>query len=395
MGNLPLKAQSENPDVDPTESEVFTLPLPLSAPETSTEPPDPSPNIQNNPSPLNTPETLAEPSDPLADIQNNPLIRLNPAPLWSEDYRLGPGDVLEITVFEAEEYSAEVIVLQDGSINLPRVGKVFVEGYTLQQTNDIVVTYYSTYIRNPIVTIQPSRFRPVIVGIAGAIRRPGSYTVSSSNSVNSSNNRTPSFPTLTQAIAEAGGITSQADLRAVELRRRVGPNQEQTLQINLWDLIQSGDLSQDVILQSGDTVTIPTAVALTPAESTQLASASFAPESIRVYVAGEVDDPGGVDIPLNSPLNQALLVAGGFSTRARRGSVELVRVNPDGTASQQNLAIDFAADVGDSNNPILKDQDVIVVDRSGLARVGDNTGLLLNPISRVLNLILGFERLVF
>ncbi|MEO1095849.1 MAG: hypothetical protein AAFX01_13220 [Cyanobacteria bacterium J06638_28] len=94
-------------------------------------------------------------------------------------------------------------------------------------------------------------------------------------------------------------------------------------------------------------------------------------------------------------MNQALLVAGGFNTRARRGNVELVRVNSDGTASQQNFEIDFAAGVGDPNNPILKDQDVIVIDRSGLARMGDNTGLLLNPISHVLNLILGFERLVF
>jgi polysaccharide export outer membrane protein len=313
---------------------------------------------------------------------------------WSSDYRLGPGDLLSITVFEAEEYSGEVIVIQDGSVNLPRVGKVLVQGYTLQQATDAIAARYATYIRNPIVSIQPLRFRPVRVGIAGEVKRPGSYVISGINNVNQSNVQDSRFPTLTQAIAEAGGITSEADLREVELRRKVGPTEEQVLRINLWDLIQSGNLDQDIILQSGDEVVIPTAIALTPQESTELSNASFAPETIQVYVAGEVEDPGVVQVPLNAPLNQALLVAGGFNPRAERGTVELVRVNSDGTASQQRFTVDFAAGVNAPNNPILKDQDVVVVDRSGVARVGDVTDILLSPITRVLNTILGLQRLL-
>ncbi|MDA0269262.1 MAG: SLBB domain-containing protein [Cyanobacteria bacterium] len=314
---------------------------------------------------------------------------------WSADYRLGPGDILDVSVFEADEYSGEVVVIQDGSIILPRAGKVLVQGYTLDQATDVIVAAYATYIRNPIVTVQPLRFRPVQVGIAGEVRRPGSYVISAASSVSQSNSRDAIFPTLTQAIAEAGGITSEADLRAVELRRQVGPSQAQMVQVNLWDLIQSGDLSQDIILQSGDTILIPTAIALTPEESTQLASASFAPETIQIYVAGEVEDPGIVEVPLNAPLNQALLVAGGFNSRANRRVVELVRVNPDGTAFQQSFEINFTAGVGSPNNPILRDQDVLVVERSGLARTGDSVDILLSPVTRILNTILGLDRLFF
>jgi polysaccharide export outer membrane protein len=363
----PLKAQNH----DSVETETLTLPPTQVLPEVTDDPL--APFIE---------ESL-ESDDALTDLR-----------AWSADYRLGPGDVLDVSVFEADEYSGEVVVIQDGSIILPRAGKVLVQGYTLEQATDVIVAAYATYIRNPIVTVQPLRFRPVQVGIAGEVRRPGSYVISTASSV-SSNSVDTIFPTLTQAIAEAGGITSEADLRSIELQRQVGPSQAQSVQVNLWDLIQSGDLSQDIILQSGDTSLIPTALALTPEESTQLASASFAPESIQIYVAGEVEDPGIVEVPLNAPLNQALLVAGGFNPRAARRAVELVRVNPDGTASQQSFEIDFAAGVGAANNPILRDQDVVVVERSGFARTGDSVDILLSPVTRILNAILGFDRLLF
>ncbi|NJN20992.1 MAG: polysaccharide export protein [Leptolyngbya sp. RL_3_1] len=245
-------------------------------------------------------EALPEAADevtPFGEADSEPEAALTDLRIWSADYRLGPGDILDITVFEADEYSGEVVVIQDGSIILPRAGKVLVQGYTLEEARDVIVAAYGTYIRNPIVTVQPLRFRPVQVGIAGEIRRPGSYVISAASTVSQSNSRDAIFPTLTQAIAEAGGITSAADLRRIELRRQVGPSQAQAVQVNLWDLIQSGDLSQDIILQSGDTILIPTALALTPEESTQLASASFARRAFRSMWRGGGRSGGGGSAP--------------------------------------------------------------------------------------------------
>lgn len=311
---------------------------------------------------------------------------------WSSDYRLGPGDVIEVSVFQAEEYSGEFLVLQDGGILLPQVGKILIEGYTLQQTTELIASRYATYIKEPIVSLRPVQFRPVRIGIAGEVGRPGSYVISGTSNVAQANAQNDRFPTLTQAISEAGGIAAEADLNRVEITRTVGPGVEETLNVNLWNLIQSGDLDRDVLLQSGDQITIPTAVAITPEESQLLSEASFAPDDIRVYVAGEVDNPGVVELPLNSPLNQALLAAGSFNPRANRDTVELVRVNPDGTALQERLEVDLSATVSDPNNPTLRDQDVIVVERSGVARAGDTTDILLNPITRVLGAILGISR---
>jgi polysaccharide biosynthesis/export protein len=304
------------------------------------------------------------------------------------DYRLGPGDVVNINVFGAEEYSGQVIVLQDGAINLPQVGRVVVEGLTFQGTASEVAAAYSRYIRRPVVTVTPVRLRPVRVAVSGQVNRPGTYTIESSNI-----NQVLIFPSLTQAISQAGGITARANLKEVEIRRPVGPNQKQVTTINLWDLVRTGDLSQDLVLQGGDEVYIPLAETLSPAEATELAAANFAPDSIQIYIAGEVDRPGLVEVPLNTPLNQAILVAGGFTNRANQRSVSLVRLNPDGSVAQRDIPIDFNQGISEEGNPMLRNQDVVVVSRSGVAAFGETTNILLSPFTTILNAIFGFRRI--
>ncbi|MBD2260566.1 SLBB domain-containing protein [Pseudanabaena sp. FACHB-2040] len=304
------------------------------------------------------------------------------------DYRLGPGDVINISVFGAEEYSGQVIVLQDGAINLPRIDRVMVEGLTFQGASAAIATAYAPYIRRPLITVTPVRLRPIRVAISGQVNRPGTYTIESTN-----DNQILTFPSLTQAISQAGGITARANLKDVEIRRSVGAGQKQVATINLWDLVRSGDLAQDIVLQGGDEVYIPIAQTLSPAEATELATASFAPDSIQIYVAGEVDRPGLVEVPLNTPLNQALLVAGGFTNRANQRSVSLVRLNPDGSVAQRDVPVDFNQGINDEGNPILMNQDVVVVGRSGVAAFGETTSILLSPFTQILNAIFGFRRI--
>jgi polysaccharide export outer membrane protein len=311
----------------------------------------------------------------------------------SSSYRLGIGDGIRIDVFGAEEYNASPIVLQDGTINLPRVGQVFVLGMTLSETEAAVAASYGTFIRSPIVTVTPVNLRPIRIAIAGEVQRPGSYTIQRAADALNTNTFDGRFPTLTEAIAQAGGITGQANVREIKLRRPVAYNRFEEKNFDLWALVQSADLRQDVILQSGDEIFVPAAVAITPEEATEIASASFAPESINIFVAGEVVRPGAQQVPLNTPLNQVILNAGNFNNRAKRSSVTLVRLNPNGTVTEREINIDLAASINDATNPILTDKDVVIVGRSGLAAFGDATGLVLNPITRVIGAILGFENL--
>jgi polysaccharide export outer membrane protein len=159
------------------------------------------------------------------------------------------------------------------------------------------------------------------------------------------------------------------------------------INVDLWDLLRSGDLSEDVILQEGDTITIPTATVLDPAEVNQLAGASFSPNTIVVNVVGEVEKPGAVPVPPNTPLNQAILAAGGFNVRARKRSVELIRLNPNGTVEKRAIEVDLAQGINSQGNPTLRNNDVVVVKRTAIASIGDTLGTVLNPLGSFVNLL--------
>ncbi|WP_233258778.1 SLBB domain-containing protein [[Phormidium] sp. ETS-05] len=235
---------------------------------------------------------------------------------------------------------------------------------------------------------------PLNIAVVGEVIRPGTYTVTGQAGAGSEDGA-GGFPTVTKALQVAGGITPSADIRSVQVRRFTKNGSEQIIAVNLWELLQSGDLRQDIILQQGDTIMIPTAQTLTAAEATELAAVTFSPNQIRVNVVGEVFKPGEVQVPPNSPLNQALLAAGGFTNRSSKGEVELIRLNPNGTVSRRKIEVDFSGGINEATNPILLNNDAIVVDRSGFTKFTDGVGKVAQPVGGLLGIfnifrILGF-----
>jgi polysaccharide export outer membrane protein len=412
-------------------------------------------------------------------------------------YNLGTGDQLRLDVFGVDKYSGQYLVLTDGTLNLPGIGTVQVQGLTLPQAQARISERYAALLKQPVITLSLIAFRPVQVAISGEVNRPGSYRMAgvagqagggdgqlprvtqaiqlaggltqaadlsriqlrrvtatgsvvtlnleellqqgnlsqdpilldgdslyiptavsidssqirqivSSGLVSqeyeplqvvvvgqvfrpgvytvSAENDNSDPPTVTRAIQIAGGITNLADIRNIEVRRitRTGL---QTTQINLWELLQSGDPNQDPFLQEGDTIIIPTASEINPAEVEALATASFAPATINVNVVGEVVDPGILQVPPNTPLNQAILAAGGFdSVRASKTEVELIRLNPDGTVIRENIIVDLAQGINDQNNPVLRNNDIVVVSRTGLTRFADSTSEFFRPVRDIITL---------
>jgi polysaccharide export outer membrane protein len=228
------------------------------------------------------------------------------------------------------------------------------------------------------------------IAVVGEVFRPGSYVVT--GSARTAEAGTPgnassgeAAPSITRAIQIAGGITPTADIRNVEVRRLTRAGDEQAFKVDLWQLL-GGDLSQDAILQDRDTVVIPKAESISDAQAAQVASASFSPNTIQINVVGEVIRPGAVEVPPNSPLNQALLTAGGFNNRANRGSVELIRLNPNGTVSRRSIEIDLAQGINEASNPALRNNDVIVVKPNGLASLSDSLATATSPFRDFFNL---------
>ncbi|MEM6839167.1 MAG: SLBB domain-containing protein [Cyanobacteria bacterium P01_C01_bin.120] len=234
--------------------------------------------------------------------------------------------------------------------------------------------------------------RPLNVAVVGEVFRPGPYTVTGTARTGEAGTPggaggTSIPPTVTRAIQVAGGIKPDADIREVQVYRRTRDGQERRIDVNLWNLLVEGQITEDIVLQEGDTVVIPTATELVPEEFAEIAAASFSPDTIRVNIVGEVDSPGVVEIPPNTPLSQGILAAGGFDTRrARTTDVELIRLNPNGTVTRNSIPVDFAAGLNEATNPLLRNNDVIIVNRSVSASIADTLDTVALPLGRVLNL---------
>jgi protein involved in polysaccharide export with SLBB domain len=234
------------------------------------------------------------------------------------------------------------------------------------------------------------------VAVVGEIVRPGAYKLGASGgaaagpgglagaSAAAGNSGGGGRPTVTAAIQQAGGVKPSADLRQIQVRRVTRSGKEQLINLNFWKLLQGGDLSQDLVLQQGDTIIIPLAEAVTPADSSQLAAANLSPGAIRVNLVGEVKQPGAIELPTSTTLNQAILALGGLDNARASNEVELVRLNPNGTISQRVIKINLKQGVDSDTNPILWNNDIIIVGKSRSARVADQINKILGPVLQLL-----------
>lgn len=240
----------------------------------------------------------------------------------------------------------------------------------------------------------PDTTAPLNIAVIGEVFRPGPYRLQGGSTRTGDaglpggegNGNGP--VTVTDAIQVAGGIKPKANIQQIEIRRSTRSGGTEAFQVDLWKMLQTGDLKQNAILQEGDTVYIPTATTdFSPAAASEMATASFSPNTIQINVVGEVRDSGVVDVPPNTPLNQGILAAGGFNSRAREDSVLLVRLNPDGTVTQREIPIDFAQGINEESNPPLQNNDIIIVGETGLANFSDTLGSVASPIADFLYIL--------
>ncbi|MBI4782355.1 MAG: polysaccharide biosynthesis/export family protein [Oscillatoriophycideae cyanobacterium NC_groundwater_1537_Pr4_S-0.65um_50_18] len=298
-------------------------------------------------------------------------------------YILGPGDHLDITVFEYEEFTGSKVVLPDGTITMPLIGIVLATGKTTQQLATEINRRLTSLLVNPVVTVNLMMLRPVVVNVAGEVQRPGKVQLRSLSTTNSSEggNIAEANPTLTIAIMQAGGITQDADIRQVILRRYDPDGISQPITINLWDAISSENVAPDLILQDGDSIYVPKLAANDTLDRRLIARSSFAPATVRVRVVGEVNSPGEVQVPPSSSLSSAVAIAGGPTDDARLSHVAFVRMNENGKIERQEIDLRNLVD-----NYQVQDGDVIIVPKTGATSFLDFAGRLLSPLGVILNL---------
>ena len=312
---------------------------------------------------------------------------LESAVVQQDTYIIGPGDVLDLKLFDASDLSGTLAVLNDGTVSLPLVGSVRLNGLTLQQAADRVEQLMSSELLRPDLQLRVVVPRPIRVAVVGQVERPGIYSLTSNETGQTEGGpavRLSGLPTVVDALQKAGGITQQANLHSVVLQRRlpgfgIEIKYKQT-ELNLLDLVLKGSQSQNPFLFDGDTIHIKRAIE-TPEEASELAAVNLSPKIISVNVIGEVETPGRIDLAANTPLVQAVLAAGGPKNwRANSGNVELVRINRNGSATFKKFRIDLSEGSSNQNNPPLRDGDSVKVNRSTLAKASDAINAVSQPL---------------
>ena len=297
----------------------------------------------------------------LPEIEDSSSIEVPLSTIETGAIPLKTGDRLSIAVVGFPDLSGDHIVSSNGTIQIPLVGYVNVAGLTPAQVVPYLTELLLPYVRRPQVSLAVTELSPIRVSVTGAVVEPGPRLLSATRE---DEGRTL---TLSDTLVLAGGITPDADLRNITIRRAT-PDGMVEEQIDLWAAIQSGELAADPKIFDGDEVVVPKANASTVDQQMLLAS-TVAPDEITIHVAGEVERPGQIGITPSADVSAAVAAAGGLTPDADVSGVVLYRMAPDGRLAEQTFAF------GDASTTLMHG-DLIVVNTSGRGNVGDNFDFL-------------------
>lgn len=166
----------------------------------------------------------------------------SPVPV-SEDYVIGPEDVLSVMFWREQEMSGEVTVRPDGMITLPLLGDVKAAGLRPEELREYVQKAASRFLADANATVAVRQINSRKVFITGQVGQPGAYPL-------------PGPRTVMQAIALAGGLNEYADAKNISIMRNQG-GQVRTFKFNYRDVSKGRRLEQNIQLQPGDTVVVP------------------------------------------------------------------------------------------------------------------------------------------
>jgi polysaccharide export outer membrane protein len=255
-----------------------------------------------------------------------------PRSSWSslEEYRVGPGDKLEISVFGHSDLDKIVEVRGDGTINYPLLGDLPVAGKSVSEIDDDLTRRLARdFLVDPQISVDVREYQSQWVTVMGEIRTPGRYVLKR-------NMR------LVDLLAEAGGPTKEAGREIRITRRADDRGGTQTLAVNREQLLQASDPASNIVLAHGDIVAVA---------SQEL-----------FYIRGEVTRPGPYFLADGMTVLKAISVAGGLTPFANRKEIELLRAGPRGVNEKVTVNLKAIED-GKKPDVTLLPNDTVIVPR--------------------------------
>ena len=250
-------------------------------------------------------------------------------------YRIEAGDILSVAVYPAEELSREVVVQPDGKIPFALIGSAEAKGNTPDQLSEQLSKNLGRFISNPQVTVSVRQFSRRQVFVTGEVRTPGAYNYKE-------NLR------LMEFISSAGGFAENADRKSVKIFRGP-PTRRQTHNVNIEEIVRSGDFSKDFLLEPGDIIEVPKGRA-------------------RVAILGDVRNPGYYDYRENMQLLELISLAGGFSDTAQIAKVTVLHPGPEPGAADKTLLVNLNKTLsGQQKDKTIAPGDTVYVPKKAIA----------------------------
>jgi polysaccharide export outer membrane protein len=298
---------------------------------------------------VGTPPVLRKEFEPSLQVKemNERLMRsgLLSKQTSDRDYKIGPDDLIEVSVNEDDKFSKTVKVSSQGNIKLPLIGILNVNGLTaIKLEKEIENLLAEQYIYDPHATIVIKEHRNQRISVMGAVVKPGTYDFTGQS-------------TVSDVLVMTGGLREDAGPFLFVLRSPATgipqPKSEpdgqkpRTFVISLEDLLLNGETGSNLALRHGDVINVPVAG--------------------KIFVGGAVRNPGGFPLAKRMTLSQAITLAQGLTPKAKGSVTRIFRYSqyPEKKTEKKILVANVnAIQKGEEQDLYLKENDVVFVPQS-------------------------------
>ena len=158
------------------------------------------------------------------------------------EYRIGPGDVLDISVWKNVDLTRQMAVLPDGTIHFPLVKEVKVEGLTVGELETVIIDRLKKYVPEPDLSISIVQVNSMLIYVIGKVNNPGRFAINTQIDV-------------LQALAIAGGLNPFAKDKEIAIFRK-NSGETQIFGFNYEEVSEGKNLAQNITLQRGDVIVV-------------------------------------------------------------------------------------------------------------------------------------------
>ncbi len=162
--------------------------------------------------------------------------------VYGEEYRIGAGDVLDISVWKNPDLTRQAIVLPDGTIRFPLVGEIKVGGNSLAWLEQALKERLEKYVPDPVLSVALTQTGSMVIYVIGKVNSPGRFQINDTIDV-------------LQALAVAGGLNPFAREKEIKVFRKQG-NETAIFDFNYDAVSEGSDLEQNIMLQRGDVIVV-------------------------------------------------------------------------------------------------------------------------------------------